>query len=342
VHRVIAFLLTLLWATSVAAAPARLNDFTSADAVLRWINAYRTKPDPAAVPEAIRALSNFGAFKDPESAGVYIGFFAGILNANPGRAEEIVNKTLPLPAENQWVIVRAIAYSGLPDWKGLLADVADGLPARRVMVDAYLNGSLPTLEHLMFEKDPSWFEKVRRQFGFADKKKTRPLLAPSPEILDTLWGYYFATVDYRPIAGIIGMLPWSKHEDNVEKLTLGAMAKYTLASNAARDPVLLALLKRASLQQSKENLVVLNEVIAAAEIVDMGRIRKEALVAIDELKRKGPAYQREVAWWGRAGEFAIAGGCLAAAIAGQVELGLPCVVGGALSSAGLKFLAGQQ
>ena len=39
---------------------------------------------------------------------------------------------------------------------------------------------------------------------------------------------------------------------------------------------------------------------------------------------------------------AIALGCIGAAALGQVYLGLPCVVGGALSSAGLKYYESQQ
>jgi hypothetical protein len=36
-------------------------------------------------------------------------------------------------------------------------------------------------------------------------------------------------------------------------------------------------------------------------------------------------------------DFVIRPGCIAAAAAGQVEIGIPCVVGGALSSAALNY-----
>ncbi len=65
-------------------------------------------------------------------------------------------------------------------------------------------------------------------------------------------------------------------------------------------------------------------------------IRKEAVGAIEDLKRKGPGSKRDVATAGKIGEGAIALGCLGAAVAGQVALGLPCVVGGAVTSAVLK------
>jgi len=56
-----------------------------------------------------------------------------------------------------------------------------------------------------------------------------------------------------------------------------------------------------------------------------------------EVRKKGPAYKRNVSWWGYAGQTAIAGGCVAAAVMGAVALGIPCVVGGAASSAALSF-----
>ena len=49
----------------LGAAPSRLAELSSTEGVLRWINTYRGKPDPAGVPGAVGALSRLGAFKDP-------------------------------------------------------------------------------------------------------------------------------------------------------------------------------------------------------------------------------------------------------------------------------------
>jgi hypothetical protein len=83
------------------------------------------------------------------------------------------------------------------------------------------------------------------------------------------------------------------------------------------------------------------DVIEAAETVDTTRVRKEALAAISELQRKGPGYKRDGTFWGQVGQGAIALGCIAAATTGHVELGLPCVIGGAASSAALNFWSTQ-
>ena len=75
--------------------------------------------------------------------------------------------------------------------------------------------------------------------------------------------------------------------------------------------------------------------------MDSAAIRQQALAAIDELKRKGPAYKRDVSWWGYVGQSTIAAGCIAAAVAGQAEFGLPCVIGGPTISAATNFWANQ-
>jgi|307.fasta_scaffold36727_1 hypothetical protein len=328
-----------LVAPASAAVPSRV-EFTSLDAVSGWISNYRHKPDPARLPAAVRALSQFGAFKDVESSGVYVGFVAGVISANPDKAGELIGKMFPIAPNDQWVIVRAIAFSGHPEWKDLLRRFAPRLPQRQAMIDKYLEGNLPTLDEIPLEKkSPTMWEKVSSPFR--SEKPAKPGLEitfdRSPELLDTLWGYYFGTASYGPIARIIELLSWSSDRDSVDKLTVGSMAKYTLASNATRDPALLTMLKRASKNQPKNTTVVLNEVVEAAETMETTRLRKDALAALEELKRKGPAYKREVSAWGQVGQGALALGCIAAAVTGQVELGIPCVVAGATSSAAMSY-----
>lgn len=330
--------------SNALAAPGEL---TSTDAVSRWIASYRTKPEPARLPAAVRALSQQGAFKDTESSGAYIGFMAGVIGANPAKADELVMKMLPLPAADQWAVVRAVAYSGYPEWKQLLQKLANRMPGRKVMIEKHLSGELPTLDAIPLEKkDPTMWEKVRGYFGKEKRKETSPVLDvtydSSPELLDTLWGYYFATGSYGPVARIVELLSWSNDRDSLDKLTVGNMAKYTLASNAARDPELLSMLKNSRANRPKDVARVLDEVVIAAETMETTRLRKQALASIEELKRKGPGYKRDVSTWGQVGQGAIALGCIAAAAAGQIQLGIPCVVGGAASSAALNFWGNQQ
>ena len=58
---------------------------------------------------------------------------------------------LPIEPADHWVLVRAIAYSGLPNWKELLVTFVDRMPTRRAMIDKYLDGKLPTLDQIAYQ-----------------------------------------------------------------------------------------------------------------------------------------------------------------------------------------------
>jgi hypothetical protein len=222
----------------------------------------------------------------------------------------------------------------------------DEFPDRLLLIEHYLNGTLPTLENVPLEpKRATTMEKVRRIFkretyvGGGEEKDEPITFATHPELIDIHWGIYFATGESEPIARIVELLPWAKERDDVDKLTAGGMAKFTLAANASRDVETLRLLKGISHDQPKKVRRVLEDVIEAAETADAGRIRKDALAVVSELRLKGPGSKREIALWGKVGQTALSLGCLGAAVTGQVEFGLPCVLGGALSSAALNYLA---
>jgi hypothetical protein len=297
-------------------AAKQLEKFETAEAILKWISGYRMDPKPQDLPRAVQRMAQTGAFKDLDTAGVYIGFIAGVLGANAADADALVSKIFPLPPEDQVALVRAIAYSGHPDWQGLLRRNAERMPARKLMIDRYLEGKLPTLAKLPLDAGP----------------------AP----LDILWGQFFATGEYAPLLRIISVLEWSQDKNNMERLTIGSMAKWTLANNAQRDKDILDALKRAKTHETKVTAKILDEVIEAAELYETQKIRKEALGHIDTLKTKGSEAARNYAWWGNAGQTALALGCVVASALGQAAIGVPCVIGGAVSSAALKAFAPQQ
>ncbi|MBV9555922.1 MAG: hypothetical protein JO254_02475 [Pseudolabrys sp.] len=319
---------------SAAQAAPQPNPFSSLNTTVDWINNYRIERPVNFAPVAIRALSLNGGFKDPESSGVYVGFIAGLIAANPDRADALIDAMFPMREEDHWAIVRGIAYSGHPRWRFLLKRAAERMPTRAAMIAQYMDGRLPTLDALVIKPSPTSFQRLREALFGGDKPK-KPQLEPTQTLLDTLWGYYLASGSYEPVMTIVAMLPWANDRDDVEKLTIGSMAKYTLAVNASRDPTLLGALKyvRNGKYQSKDVTPALDEVIAAAETADAGKLRKDALAAIEQLKTKGPNYKKELSTWGKVGQGAIAVGCVAAAATGHVEFGLPCVFGGAGASA---------
>jgi hypothetical protein len=309
-----------LAATAEAAPPKRQGapapEFTRPEEMLRWMNGYRTRPEPDHVPSLVKAASAMGVFRDMETAGVYVGFMAGVIEANPKRAETLISRMFPLPPEDQVAIIRAIAHSGHPEWKELLRKFAERMPARTVLIDRFVMGKLPTLAEMALDTGA----------------------AP----LDMLWGKYFATGSYEPVVRMVSILRWAKDENNLDRLTVGNMTKLTLATNASRDPDLLQMLKASMHYETKATKVVLREVIDAAETFEFGKVRRDAMAAIEQLKVKGPAAARNAVWWGQAGQTALALGCIVAGALGHVEVGVPCIIGGAVSSAALKYMVPAQ
>lgn len=343
-------LAALIVARPAAATTSAIDPTASLNIVQQWIYNYRAKPDPVHVPAAVRVLFKTQTFKDPENSGIYLGFIAGAISSNPAKAEQLVSSFFPLPAEDEWVIVRAIAYSGLPDWKTLLRNVAPRMPGRSVMIDNYLSGKLPTLNEIPLEDaKPGFFDKVsgafkHNPFSSDDKAVVHMTInfANSQDLLDTLWGYYFATGNHAPIRRILLMLPWSKSRDTLDKLTVGSMARYTLASYAVRDAGLRDFLRGELKRQPKAIAVPLGEVLEAADSVQLGALRKDALAAVEEIKTRGSDSRRNLDFWGQVGVGALALGCVSAAALGQVAVGIPCVIGGSASQGLLSFWEKQQ
>ena len=151
----------------------------------------------------MRAMSRLGLLSDPEGSGVYVGFIAGIIASNPAKAEALIAKMFPLSVEHHWAIVRAIAYSGRPEWQALMRRVAGRMPQRRVMIDRYLEGQAADAR--------AGADREGRDLGREDARPAhaREVLSASrraetkldltPDLLDTLWGYYYATGHYRPL-----------------------------------------------------------------------------------------------------------------------------------------------
>ncbi len=332
---------SLTVAPAAAAAPAHAG-VPSTNMILKWINDYRHRPDPERLPLLVHALSDMQAFKDSETCGAYVGFIAGVLGSDPERAEDLVQKMVSIAPADRWVLVRAIAYSGLTNWKDVLLSIAEQMPERRPMINRYLEGKLPTLDQIDYQPaKPGMFDKIKVALKIGGDSKKPVALAPTPQLIDVLWGYYLATGAYRPVGQIIKLLPLADDKDSVDNLTTGSAAKFTLASNAVRDLNLLAMLQWSVKRQPKETAKILNEVILTAEDVDTGDMRKKSLAAIEELKQKGPNSKRELTGMGQIGEGALAVGCIAAAAVGQIELGIPCVIGGATYSAGMQYMSNQ-
>jgi hypothetical protein len=312
------------------ATPEPQDAFASVDRLMDWISNYRKHKTPSRVPAAVHAMQDFGLFGDEEKAWFCTGFIAGVLGSNPKDGPGLIPRMFPLPDKEQAVIIRAIAYSGRPDWRELLEKNSSRMPLRRPLIDDFLAGKRPILMELPLDH------------------------GGSPGIY-ALWGYYVATGQHEPVVRIMQALRWSKNKDDsgfsfrkvfsgwgrdpsaVEKITTGGTAKWTLASYAERDRELLSLYRAEYDRQPEDVAKPLKDVIEAAEIFESEKIRKDQFGAIEDAQKAQMTNEAGMSKGATAGSIAIATGCVAASALGQAYIALPCVLGGALYTGAVKL-----
>jgi hypothetical protein len=304
--------------------------FSTPEALMDWVFTYRRHKSPSRLPEAVRAMRYLGLLGDEEKAGYCIGFIAGVLGDNPKSGPALVAKMFPMPDKEQAVIIKAIAYSGRPDWRELLEKSRGRMPLRQPLIDDYLSGKAPTL----MEAD----------------------LSTGSPIIYTLWGYYVATGHYEPVVRIMQALRWSKNQDDhsfswgkmvsgwgsdpsaVDKITTGGTAKWTLASYAERNRELLGLYRAEYDRQPEDVARPLRDVIEAAEAFESERVRKDQFGAIEDAQKLKATNEAGMSKAATAGSIAIATGCVAASALGQIYIAVPCVIGGALYTGAVKLM----
>lgn len=305
-------------------------DFSNADRIMNWAITYRSHPDPRALPRMVHAMQIEGMFDDDDKRGFCIGFIAGVLGTNPRGGPALIRAMFPLSAKNQGVVIKAIAYSGRPDWQTLLLKFEPRMPLRKPLINQYLNGKAPLLLQV-------------------------PLTDGTP-LIYSLWGYYTATGDYEPVLRVIQALRWSKTKPppgfswnklvsgwtrksyDVNKVSIGGTAKWTLASYGERDRNLITLY-RAVLKHAPEDIAVpLTEVISAAQNFQSEKIRKEQFAAIQSAERRKMTADAGMSKLATAGSIGIATGCLTAGAVGAEAFAVPCVIGGALYTGVVKLM----
>jgi hypothetical protein len=312
------------------AAPELQGAFSTPERLMDWISNYRKHKNPSRVPAAVHAMQDFGLFADEEKAWFCTGFIAGVLGSNPKDGPSLIPRMFPMPDKEQAVIIRAIAYSGRPDWRELLEKNSSRMPLRRPLIDDFLAGKRPALMELPLDH------------------------GGSPGIY-ALWGFYVATGQYEPVVRIMEALRWSKKKEDsrfsfrkvfsgwrhdpsaVEKITTGGTAKWTLASYAERDRQLLNLYRAEYARQPQEIAKPLKDVIEAAEIFESEKIRKDQFGAIEDAQKAQMTNEAGMTKGATAGSIAIATGCVAATALGQAYIALPCVLGGALYTGAVKL-----
>lgn len=325
--------LIILCSSAWLPAPAAAREFTSVERLMQWTFTYRQRPEPTRMPEAVRAMFELGLLDDEDKSGYFVGFVAGVLAKNPKSAPSLIERMLPLPAKEQSIVVRAIAYSELANWPELLMRFAPRVPERQILVDELLAGNEPVLIDAPLDSDA---------------------------VVYALWGFYVATGDERHVRRVISALAWTdggepgpfswariestlgigdaeEQQTLLERAVIASVAKWTLVSYAEHHRELVELYRAEAPLHAEPARTQLAEVLAASERFEADRVRKEEAARIEALKQRlarTGSYGSRTAY---AGSVGIATACVVAGAVGHPEIAIPCVVTGALYSGAMKI-----
>ena len=243
-----------------------------------WMSNYRNHQEPSRVPAAVHAMQDFGLFADEEKAWFCTGFIAGVLGSNPKDGPSLIPRMFPMPDKEQAVIIRAIAYSGRPDWRDLLEKTSSRMPLRRPLIDDFLAGKRPDADGASAR--PRRLAGHLRAVGLL--RRHRPTRAGGSHHAGA------ALVEEQGRQRLFlpqGVLRLGSDPSAVEKITTGGTAKWTLASYAERDRELLALYRAEYARQPQDIAKPLKDVIDAAEIFESEKMRKDQFGAIEDAQK---------------------------------------------------------
>ena len=185
-------------------------------------------------------LSKQGALKNSQSAAPFFGFLAGVLSKNPAMVPATIRRLTALPRDEQPFVILGLWYSGHPETKSLLAGLVKDMPAQRSMIEDLSRSTPPKLIDLPLEADPG--------------------------VLAALWGNFMATGDEAPVLRIMDALPYTMiAQGDQQRLAMGRVAEWSLASNAAQHPRVMEIVRRQAAARTGPMTNILNRVIAKAE-----------------------------------------------------------------------------
>lgn len=228
--------LACLAASLALAAP---KSFSSEAELVQWFTYYYQKPDPARVGDAMAEASRRGLYRNGTNAPPWFGFLAGALAKSPMTAASTVKRLATLPESDQPIVVFGIWYSGLPQTKSLLEQVARDMPAQKPIVEQLSRTAAPRMTDIPLEQG-GW-------------------------VLDMLWGNFIATGDEAPVLRIISAVPWSQTRGNSVRMSVGGSARWSLTNNAALHPRVMEICRRQAKAQTPEVARILDDVIRNAE-----------------------------------------------------------------------------
>jgi hypothetical protein len=250
---VIGFVVGILIAAGIsmtlgaARGPQPTTSFANVDALSKWMHYYYQHREFARIGDAMATASAAGVLKQAPRAMMIGAFLAGVIEADPGALDKLVERLKTASGDQQVVLALAVALAGRKD---LFPRIKRDLPAVAQVADRLL----------------------------PDENAGHVLLAPverSPLGLDLQWAYFMATGKEEPVLRIISALPGLTDKESLERMISAYAARWSLSSNAGLHPKVMEICRRAAAVEPEPVAGILREIITAAESRDHVRLRRE-------------------------------------------------------------------
>jgi len=164
---------------------------TNSNASSDWVNSYYRNPQPERFVTEVRELSKAGALSQEGAEAPMTAFLSRVMAQNPAQIAPWMSALSDLPEKDKATLYKSIWLSDTKAGKLYLKD--HGLA-------------------IYLEKAPPDLLKMKLN---------------SSSVLDTWWGYFFATGDAAPIRQVVSAFNYSKYE--------GALARYKQSKQTEED-----------------------------------------------------------------------------------------------------------
>jgi len=200
---------------------------------------YYQKPQPGTIPSLLPELQKQGSLDLARMTAA--GFLSQVFRENPDRLTEWAPAIWKLDESARAYVWLSVWFSNTEPGMKLLHEVVPrekGSAAESL--SKLIEGTAPPLDHY----------EVR-----------------SGQVLDLLWGAFYATGRQEYIARIIDCLPWSLKtgKGDVQQMAIGKVAEWSLRENARVHPRVLALAKSELDRRDAETRTILSKLILDAE-----------------------------------------------------------------------------
>jgi hypothetical protein len=212
-------------------------------------NYYRA-PMPERVHEVVQAAVVQGLAETRPKRLALIAFMAGLIAENTLYVERLASVFGKLPGDQPERVVRAILYSGRPDWADQITRLKGFWPQHVAMIDRIAaRGARPV---------------------FALKRDGQP------EVLEMNWAYFGATGSRDAVLAVIEMMGDLRSTEPA-KVALAHAARHTLATQAMTHDRVYDICLRAQMGSFGDQMRL---IIVAANNKDVSAFKVEADAAI--------------------------------------------------------------